>query len=194
MVQAHPLHWPVGYKRTKWRKSSAFRQTAEKAQQFLRNELHRLGASSVVVSSNVPVRNSDGYMYADMSTSKIDDPGVAIYFKYKGKDVVMCCDAYERPWENVYALGNGIEAIRGMERWGVSEFIERAFTGFKALPEQTSAESWYSVLGITEKATKDDVVSAYRNLVKIHHPDAGGNADHFKKISEAYQQGIKAVL
>lgn len=193
MIEAYPLHWPVGYKRTKYRKDSAFKQSPDKVQILLRSELNRLGAANVVVSSNVPVRK-DGYLYSDMSTTKIDDPGVAVYFKYKGQNVSMCCDTYERPWENVYALAKGIEAIRGMERWGVSEFIERAFTGFKALPEQTSQPSWWGVLGISEKSGKDDIVQAYRNLVKIHHPDAGGNAEHFNKINDAYQQAIKATV
>lgn len=192
MIEAYPLHWPVGYKRTKYRKDSAFKQSPDKVQVLLRSELSRLGAANVIVSSNVPVRK-DGYLYSDMSTTKIDDPGVAVYFKYKGQNVSMCCDTYERPWENVYGLAKGIEAIRGMERWGVSEFIERAFTGFKALPEQTSQQSWWGVLGVSEKSGKDDIVQAYRNLVKVHHPDAGGNEDHFKKINDAYQQGLRQM-
>lgn len=192
MIEAHPLHWPIGYKRTKYPKGSAFKQTPEKAQQFLRKELSLLGATGVVVSSNVPVKK-DGYMYADMSNTKIDDAGVAIYFKYKGTDISMCCDSYTRPWENLYALGLSIEAIRGMARWGVSEFIERSFTGFKAIPETSSVKRWFEVLGVPENADKQTIVNAYRNLAKAHHPDAGGDNKMFTAVNEAYQQGIKQL-
>jgi hypothetical protein len=192
MVEAYPLHWPVGYKRTNHRSSSRFNQTPDKAQALLRSELSRLGVSKIVVSSNVPVRN-DGGLYSDMMGARIPDPGIAVYFKYKGNDVVMCCDTYERPWENIYALAKGIEAIRGMERWGVSEFIERAFTGFKALPEQSSASKWWNVLGVREDSPKDEITKAYRNLAKAHHPDAGGDKNMFASINEAYQQAMKIV-
>ncbi|HUR65445.1 MAG TPA: J domain-containing protein [Chitinophagaceae bacterium] len=189
MIEAYPLHWPLGYKRTKSRINSLFKQTPENAQIFLRKELHLMGATKVILSSNVPVRK-DGYLYSDMSATKIDDPGVAVYFKYNGIDVSMCCDNYGRPWENIYALGKGIEALRGMERWGVSEFIERAFTGFKALPE---VKEWYEILGVNQNAGKNEIITAYRNLVKVHHPDAGGNANVFMEISDAYQKGMSLV-
>jgi hypothetical protein len=43
------------------------------------------------------------------------DPGVAVYFTYKGNEVVLCCDTYERIWENVYAIGKTIENLRAIE-------------------------------------------------------------------------------
>lgn len=193
LIEAFPLSWPIGYKRTKTRKSSPFKQTPENAQIFLNNELIRLGVQSLIISSNVPVRK-DGYLYTDMATSKIDDPGVAIYFKYKEQDVSMCCDTYERPWENVYALGKGIEALRGMERWGVSEFMERAFTGFKALPEQTNGATvtWWKILDLPEDANSDMIKSAYRKLSLIYHPDMPtANAEKFIQITKAYEEALK---
>lgn len=191
MIDAHPLQWPFGYKRSKSRKSSAFKQTAENAQKFLRNELYLMGATNIVVSSNIPVRK-DGWMYGDMANEKISDPGVAIYFKHKGIDIVMCCDTYFRVWENVYALGKGIEALRGMERWGVSEFMERAFTGFKALPEARE-QQWFEILGVPPASPADIIKEAYRKLVQIHHPDKGGTVDGFTRIKNAYLQGLESL-
>jgi hypothetical protein len=131
MKDAYPLAWPIGYKRTKSRTKSLFKQTPDNAQKHLRDEISRLGASNLIVSSNCMVRN-DGFVYSDMSNSKIEDPGVAIYFKYKGKEITMCCDTYERVWENIYALAKGIESIRAIERYGISEFMERAFTDLRS--------------------------------------------------------------
>lgn len=53
------------------------------------------------------------------------------------------------------------------------------------------SESFYKVLGVHEKATKDEIKKAYRNLSMKHHPDKNpGNAEavsNFQKISEAYE-------
>ena len=44
----------------------------------------------------------------------------------------------------------------------------------------------YHILGLDKDATTDDILKAYRLLVKKHHPDRGGDPDTFKQIQEAY--------
>jgi molecular chaperone DnaJ len=44
----------------------------------------------------------------------------------------------------------------------------------------------YSVLGLARPATHAAVRAKYRQLVKLHHPDAGGDAARFQKIAAAY--------
>lgn len=152
-------------------------------------------ATSLVVSTNIPVRK-DGGLYTDYMNKALPDPGVAIYFKYKGKDISMCCDQYARVWENIYALGKGIEALRGMERWGVSDFLERAFTGFAALPEsflETSIDEVWITLGLGEKTfkSKQDVIDAYKAKAKEFHPDVpGGSTAKFQQLQAAYEQAL----
>lgn len=193
MIDRYPLTWPIGYKRTERRISSAFKQTMERAQRFLHEEIMRLGATDLVVSSNIPVRK-DGLFYTDWMNRRIDDPGVAIYFKYKGKDVAMCCDQYVRIWENVYALGKSIEAMRALERYGVSEFLERAFTGFGELPPPSVKiePTIWEILGLDGKpGTMEEVVAAYRSKAKIIHPDMPtGDAEKFKQLHNAYEWAL----
>ena len=43
------------------------------------------------------------------------------------------------------------------------------------------------ILGVSRYATKDVLRSKWRALARIHHPDRGGNPEHFKKVAEAYQ-------
>jgi hypothetical protein len=46
-------------------------------------------------------------------------------------------------------------------------------------------------LGLEELLADGQILkikSAYKKLAKVHHPDMGGDAEHFKKINEAHQQ------
>ncbi len=46
---------------------------------------------------------------------------------------------------------------------------------------------YYEVLGLKSDANQSDIKKAYRNLVKVHHPDIGGSEERFKNISQAYE-------
>jgi molecular chaperone DnaJ len=48
-------------------------------------------------------------------------------------------------------------------------------------------DNLYEILGVDENASKEEIKTAYRNLVKIYHPDKGGDENLFKKISNAYE-------
>ena len=45
----------------------------------------------------------------------------------------------------------------------------------------------YKVLGISPKATTSQIKKAYRELVKKHHPDAGGNETKIIEIYAAWE-------
>ena len=49
-------------------------------------------------------------------------------------------------------------------------------------------ESDYEVLGVSPDADRDAVRRAYRNLLKVHHPDLGGSRERFLRIKEAYEK------
>ena len=45
---------------------------------------------------------------------------------------------------------------------------------------------YYSILGVNKNASSDDLKKAYKKQSMQHHPDRGGDAEHFKKVNEAY--------
>jgi len=47
--------------------------------------------------------------------------------------------------------------------------------------------SYYTMLGITEKATQAEIKKGHRKIVLDLHPDRGGNAAHFRMVQKAYE-------
>jgi len=48
-------------------------------------------------------------------------------------------------------------------------------------------ENLYKILEVPRFATTEEIKRQYRHLVKIHHPDRGGDEELFLKINEAYK-------
>ena len=46
---------------------------------------------------------------------------------------------------------------------------------------------YYNLLGISRDATDKEIKKAFRKKAMKEHPDRGGDAEKFKKISEAYE-------
>jgi len=59
--------------------------------------------------------------------------------------------------------------------------------GIDAAKEAVGSGSPYDILGVSAKATWDEIKKAYRKLVMHHHPDKGGQPATFRKIQGAYE-------
>lgn len=197
--KAFPLSWPDGWKRAKVRTEAAFGKTtaieggrsalkrlsvADSVQRLLA-ELKRMGVPdwNVIISTNVELR-LDGMPRSDREPA---DPGVAVYWKQTPNSPTMRCmaiDRYRRVADNLAAVAATLEAMRAIERHGGAEILNRAFLGFAALPEKAS-QPWREVLGIEGTPTLELIESRFRALVKVHHPDSGGNTDDFMKLQQA---------
>ncbi len=182
--QAYPLHWPAGWKRSLDKvANNTWKRTVDKYRREMLHEIELLGGKNVVVSTNVPLRK-DGNFYADFRTP--EDCGVAVYFNYRGRPVCFACDKYTRITWNCHAIGLTIAAMRQIERCGASDMLERAFTGFAALPERASS-SWRVALGFkeTQVVSLAEAESAFRDLAKTLHSDQGGNDDLMRGLLDA---------
>lgn len=144
-----------------------------------------MGGRQTVISSNVPLR-LDKLPRANFTRDP--DPGVAVYFVLRGEPRVFACDRWLRVEDNLQAIRKTIEALRGVERWGSSEMLNRVFTGFAALPGAPDVQPWWVVLGVTKSWGLDAIEKVYRALAKEHHPDRGGDAEMMTRINEAIAQ------
>lgn len=192
---AYPLCWPAGWPRTphRVRAGSKFRGvTFERARRGLQEEVRRLGGHAVVLSTNQPVRQ-DGAPYA--ATRLIHDPGVAIYFTRGGAPVVMARDAYTEIAANLRSLAMAIEHLRGLDRHGGGVMVEKAFTGFLALPapgdSPDAPRPWRDVLEISGDPNliphPTMVEAAFRVLARRLHPDVPGtgSSERFQELVDA---------
>lgn len=149
----------------------------------------RVNMKEVVISTNLPV-SRNGFPYSDKREP--EDCGVAVYFTLDKVDYCFPCDKWDRVADNIAAIASHLNAMRGMERWGVGEYHD-VFTGFKAIPETINVRNIWEVLGIRRTTDLEEIRIAYRNKAKILHPDAGGNKNAFQELQDAYNSALNVA-
>lgn len=171
------------------------------AAEFVRSEINRLNDrwwneddDSVIISSNLRLKN-DGIPYSQQGEPS--DSGIAVYFtlrinrngKIIERPIVMSCDKWRKTADNLYAIGKDIEAQRARDRWGCTNY-EQSFRGYLAIPERCGGPAWWETLGIKPDASRELIESAFKAKAKALHPDKGGTAHDFAKLTEAYDQAM----
>jgi hypothetical protein len=205
-IDAFPLQWPAGWRRTEShkRKHGAYKVDFIRARDELVREARLLGSrpEDVVISSSMALRR-DGIPYAQQREP--DDPGVAVYWAKRtwsnGREVVqqrvIACDTWRTVRENMRAIGLAIASLRQLERTGASEILDRAFTGFTALPAAGGSTRpwWADVLGLEtlEGMTRESVNAAYRSRAPLVHPDRGGTNEAMAKLNQALHEALRSM-
>ena len=164
MTECNPLSWPNVWPRTSIEKQDRGWQfkrrsdgyggrlvTFAEGRDSLYDELRKLGATSPVVTTNHP---TDRYGIPTESKRRIGDEGVAVYFSLNGTPMVMASDRFDNAAANMRSLALAIEALRQLERHGGGTMMEKAFTGFVALP---SPKDPAVILDVRPGATPEEI-------------------------------------
>jgi hypothetical protein len=196
---AYPLTWPAGWKRCQVRTRAKFKGragkwgsesgqftpaqalTIDQATRRVIDELRRFGIPdwNVIVSTNLELRN-DGLPRSNQRAPA--DPGAAVYWKDGKQERCIAVDRYDRVADNLAAIAATLDAMRAIERHGGAAILDRAFTGFTALP---APEQPFQVLGVGANASREEIERAFRLLASKHHPDRGGDAGTMSRINQA---------
>lgn len=187
MTYSYPLEWPEGWARTPTFKRVEMRSNRLTFNQILDKtylELDRLRASDVVISSWLDA-NLRGQPYAERARRQLEDPGVAVYFSYRKKSMVMARDAFLTVADNLNSLRLAIQYLRGLERHGGGTMMDRAFDGFTKLPHPDKA-GWKAVLG--NCSTLEEAKQSFRRKAMEAHPDRGGTHDEISRVNAAWDE------
>lgn len=201
-IQAYPLSWPVGWARTPSPRRSPYKLPLERALTELTSELRLLRAKEFVVSTNIQPRLAG--LPSD-TRAQPRDVGVAVYWEdTKGRPRVMACDAWDGVKGNVRAIALTINALRQIERAGATQLLERAFTGFAALPAEAGRSDWREVLRLTNNGsvmpsdgvrppTRAEIDAAYKRRVLEVHPDHGGTTEELMRVTRAREDALQEL-
>jgi len=198
-IREYPLDWPKGWKRTPdaVRRKGKFQGTWKMAQQEMRRTLLSLTRTphfGLIISTNLKAddpnlegKAKDVYYWSGQG---IDSPGVAVSFVRKDKEIILACDKWNRPRDNLKALTATVMGLYKIDYWGCSEAMERAFSGLElqALP---APKQWWHVLGVNEFASEDTIKDAWRTKMKSLHPDIGGHDNNAAELNAARDAGLK---
>jgi hypothetical protein len=195
MIAAHPLQWPEGWPRTKSYKTkdANFKRdgkrisVSEGAERVL-DQLGMMGIDrqDVVVSTNIRTR-LDGLPRS--GEPEPQDRGAAVYWETRKRERrVMAVDRYEKVADNLAAIAATLDAMRAIERHGGAQILDRAFTGFTALPASGAKRTWRNVMGFMpgEPVHAETLQIRYRKLANTRHPDKpGGTHDAMVELNAA---------
>lgn len=207
-IQRFPLQWPAGWRRTERadRTRAAFGRagqgwvdgqyhhkqplTITQGIDRVLDQLHAMHISQddIVISTHLRVR-LDGLPIGKQAQP--EDPGVAVYWRHGAGTRCMAIDRYDRVEDNLAAIAATLCAMRAIERHGGASILDRAFTGFVALP---APRAWWQVLELKgPNTTRTEIEIAHRRLISKHHPDKGGDAETAADINTARDQGLEAI-
>ena len=163
---------------------------------LLERELRHLKARDVVVLADCAESDlrRDGTLRAGC---RLRSPGIVLCFNGKHGPVRMPCDRYDDWRDNLRAIAVSLEALRAVDRHGVTTSGEQ-YRGWTALPPAAGAEGMTVDAAAAEISTHAPFISgdwiktdveAFRTALRTArvktHPDKGGSEESFKRIELA---------
>lgn len=172
-----------------------FSATMKRTVRQLQTELVALDADDVVLELAIADRDLrlDGFPRAN---AKITSAAVGLAFQSRHGPVRVATGTFDRWQHNLRAITLGMEALRAVDRYGISRRGEQ-YVGYRELPSgarpaaaaMTRDEALAVIRDLTEDRPGADVDTAVRLALRRTHPDVGGDPEDFLRVSAA-----KAIL
>ena len=178
-----PPIWPSGERTVSYRRRSPnFKASWTKTIDQLEREIRALGARSAVLEAGFreqDIRN-DGYPRA---SARPNDPAVIVDFESKYGPLRYGCDTFTTYEANLRAIALALEALRLVDRYGVTKRGEQ-YKGWLALEEHTVSQEEAEQFLLTY-GSRDNLRGAYRAAAMVLHPDKGGSPDEWARLQNA---------
>lgn len=182
--------WPGKATAQSQRRKAPFKAKASSRLDLLERELIHLGARDIVIQAYLRLEDirNDGW---PRSTARPSCPGIILTFSNAKKEQFSYpCDSYLDWNDNLYAIALSLEALRAVDRYGVTRGSEQ-YQGFKKLEapreldRRTLAESFICQHGgIRLDDLRADLNGAYKAAALKLHPDIVGHDELFKQLQE----------
>jgi hypothetical protein len=203
--QIEPLGgWP--YNLTDPRRSSGvFKAGWDNTLALLQRELDYLdvtGAVAIRIDADPSQLRRDGMLRAH---ARVEFPGVIVSFASKHGPLTYASDTHERVWghampgwqANVRAIALGLEALRAVDRYGITRSGEqyRGWTAIEAGPASSFATTDEAVRWLCQQAgwayaanwSQEGAATLLKVVAKKLHPDLGGDPAEWTRYDHARQ-------
>jgi hypothetical protein len=199
-----PLRWtepstPPENRRSRYQFKAGWQNTLT----LLERELGYLDATDFVIEADFTESDIrlDGMPRSGARTP--NHPGVRVAFESKFGPLVYSTDSCEFWQHNVRSIALGLEALRAVDRYGVTKRGEQ-YTGWKAIGAGTIAMSGTiskvdAVAFLAKYGDPDGLIpdlatallnghfidACYKRAARVVHPDHGGTAADFQRLQDA---------
>lgn len=196
MTVAPIREWPGAL--TTDRQASKFSASLTDTLRVLDREIYHLvdtraqqESAELLVAIDAGQFRQDGRPYAN---ARAQHPGVIFSIYSRHGHLSYPCDTFTRWEDNLRAIALALEALRKVDRYGVTKRGEQ-YRGFLAL-EATAAPAGFAdanaayvwlvdLVGATHLSGSPAPAMVLRKAKRITHPDMGGDADTFQRVSLA---------
>lgn len=192
--------WPGGLTRESERRASPFRSTLSSTLKMLDKELYELvdtraqqESAELLLAIPAGAFRLDGRPRAD---ARAEHPGVIVSTDSRHGHLSYPCDTFTTWQDNLRAIALALEALRKVDRYGVTKRGEQ-YRGFLAI-ESTATPAGFATADAALAWLIDfaawvptfpggDVAprAVLRKAQALAHPDMGGDAAAFQRVSLA---------
>lgn len=179
---------------SKRQSAKRFRANWTDTVKLLTREVGMLGGKLIVVQIDVAdgqIRR-DGMLYA---SARAGSPAVKVSFDSRHGSLTYATDEFDHWQANVRAIALSLEALRAVDRYGVTHSGEQ-YRGWAQLPSASTeatltrpeaARLLADAAGVdpVSLVSEASIKAAFRAAAQLAHPDRGGNAEAFRLITKA---------